>query len=309
MSNKKSTESLGLDKDVIDLLRNLCRSITRDMYKINEFAMKAGVDERAMREFIRHDGKQRRKIDPANFLKPVTEFIVNNIPIEYLDNESAIMIKKLHSSRRDRYIDNTPISAFLTDVLGNEFDIDETLPRQFAGKYIGYRYTYQAKDMVRLSMEISVDPILKIPSFSNYFVRRQKTIRITRGFGCYIREQLYLFGHVNTGAAIKSFVFETSFEGPHCLPGLVLTFGPNGRPFASRIVLVPLDAHHSISFDQPKYQDWIKLEEFGNIPLGVFPVEDIKREWKLLNIDGTLFSDLEDMISNKVEPTAVLRIR
>jgi len=291
----------------IELVREAYRSLKKnDGQKVGQLATGAKIDAAKLREFIR-DENPTKNLDIEREGKALIEHLLN-FPRELLRKETLQVIYDLSSAVGKTYRNEISFNDALKDLMGIDFDKVTRTPEYFLGDYIGYRYTHKG-DIARFAFSINYDRNYKLTRFNNKYVGRAGNLRETNGIGYAVDGRLYLIGQVSNNVALEPFVIRRATAGAPRLHGLVMTFNSELVLLAARTAFIPVEAHRTINFCEDYYKDQFKDRDFGDIPLGVFPVDLIEGECSAATIENTKYPSIKEMLSNNIREENVLRIR
>lgn len=271
----------SVDHEKIETLRRACYHLCKDVMQPAVIASKANVNLDHLREFIRQDRKKRTRLDLSDFYGKIVEYIVKMDQTILGDSlRSDINNIKKWSLKGDISFDDI-FGVNLTDMMPP--------PEEFFGDFIYYRHTFGRDDIVRSYLKVYKHKKFGIALFANKYVSRNGRATITNGSCAYLNGFLYLSGYVERAIAQKSFVISQSSGGRY-RKGLVMTYSPELLPFATTAVLIPVQDHVNIKFEQENYENPIINEEIQldntkiTIPLGIFTKEVIEEECKQITV-------------------------
>lgn len=186
------------------------------------------------------------------------DFFVYRFRREILDKRSDLLdaehhdlsesLKRLVQSIKEGVTEvmKNPFSFLVVDMLDESFA--EKVPEHFIGDFIGYRRSANVGDVIRFQFDIRRRGDAKDSRFVEYRneYRRGNTHMFVKGGGVFVAGALYLFGHARDQDQ-SSLGYRTQVLVPLKLSKGVL-LGPvlsrdDRSPIASRIVLVPYEAH------------------------------------------------------------------
>ncbi|MEJ0074691.1 MAG: hypothetical protein WDO17_04460 [Alphaproteobacteria bacterium] len=142
--------------------------------------------------------------------------------------------------------------------------VAEDVPASFYKEYFGYRRSSTEGGVIRFYLEIIRQPNNKMVGFVNEYFRRVRWK--VDGFGVYVKETLYLYGHARRATppgdslGLRFFALRPSEEWPDILTGPLISMNFD-EPIAARAVLVPA-TKHNFSGDERKLSEQKKLVEY-----------------------------------------------